>query len=193
MNSTRMRTFLFSCYRAHAQNAARRKFRKMGRIWADFHGFQCGFLSPIDKPELDTRPTHTHETVIHARQLDRGTYENDTRHTLASITPPSASNAAACSPSRRRHPMTTCASAARERTQAHSALHHVKDRHGLQGWVAHRVAFWPGYASTVRVRCTALALYIDMKDPERSARAVRPVPSHCKAHRKACQTSLARR
>ena len=89
----------------------------------------------------DRQARARHETNAHTR--DSHTRTNDswteahmrmTRATLASITPPSASNAAACSPSRRRHPMTTCASAARERTQAHSALHHVKDRHGLQGW-----------------------------------------------------------
>ena len=77
-----------------------------------------------------TSPSSTRDQRTHTRQ----SYTHDswteahmrmTRATLASITPPSASNAVACSPSRRRHPMTTCASAARERTQAHSALHVV--------------------------------------------------------------------
>ena len=56
----------------------------MGRIWVDLHVFQCGFLSPIDKPELDKRPTYTHETdrqsYTHTTVGQMHYYENDTRH-----------------------------------------------------------------------------------------------------------------
>ena len=59
----------------------------------------------------------------------------------------------------------------------------------LQGWALSSVTFWSGYAPTARSRYTTLAISIDLKDPERSVRAVRPVPSHCMALCKACQTS----
>ena len=47
----------------------------------------------------------------------------------------------------------------------------------VQGWAASSVSFWSGNACTALARCTRLALSMDLKDPERSAREARAIPS----------------
>ena len=46
----------------------------------------------------------------------------------------------------------------------------------VQGWAACSVRFWSGNACTDLARCTRLALSVDLKDPERSAREPRAIP-----------------